>query len=259
VKAANKLNDIHIRQELEQFWSTALEIAPPARGYSIALPQTMPDGWQIVVDLEAPLPKGIRLTDQGRTLGWLHAQGQNIRTDAIKRHLQQICEQSELTLDGLEVYRWLPQGLSAVDLHVFTEGLINIAHLHYLHEAKPRAQDVPDQTLRRVFADHHVEAEAGYTLDGHARKNIRLDYYVASPAPAAFQIIRRHGRILSTMEQWGYRWHDLRVEHPELRPAMIYDPHHQEIDADSRAIGEDVCELFCSYEETDRIHEFLGV
>jgi len=25
-----------------------------------------------------------------------------------------------------------------------------------------------------------------------------------------------------------------------------------------RAIGEDVCALFCSYEETDRIHEFLG-
>ncbi len=39
---------------------------------------------------------------------------------------------------------------------------------------------------------------------------------------------------------------------------MIFDPHHQEIDSESRSIGEDVCELFCSYEETDLIHEFLG-
>ena len=255
---AKTLTDTQIRAELEGFWSSTLEIAPTAHGYSLALPQTMPDGWQIVVDLESPLPKGIRLSDQGRTLGWLHGQGQNIATEAFKRHLQQICEQSGLILDGLELYRWLPDGLSAVDIHVFAEDLVNIAHLYYLHEAKPRALDVPDQTLRRVFADHQVEAEAGYSLDGHARKKIRLDYYVATPQPAAFQIIRRHGRILSTMEQWGFRWNDLRTQHPELRPAMIYDPHHQDIDADSRAIGEEVCELFCSYEDTDRIHDFLG-
>ena len=254
---ANTLNETHIRTELEQFWSSALEIAATAQGYSLALPQTMPDGWQIVVDLESPLPKGIRLSDQGRTLGWLHSQGQNTTTEAIKRQLQQICQQSGLTLDGLELYRWLPDGLSAVDIHVFAEGLVNVAHLYYLHEAKPRALDVPDQSLRRVFTDHHVEAEAGYTLDGRARKKIRLDYYVPSARPTAFQIIRRHGRILSTMEQWGFRWNDLRSQHPELRPAMIYDPHHQDVDADSRAIGEEVCELFCSYEDTDRIHEFL--
>lgn len=255
---ANNLNEKEIQSTLTDFWSEALEIGPTPRGYSLALPQTLPDGWQLIVDLESPLPKGIRLSDKGRVLGWLQSRGQNVETESVKRELKVICEQSGIGQDGLELFRWLPEGLSAVDLHVFAEGLVGIAYLHYLHEPKPRALDVPDQTLRRVFIDHKVEAEANRSLDGQSRKRIRLDYYIPSQAPAAFHIIRRHGRIIDSMEQWGFRWHDLRAKHPSLRPAMIYDPHHQEIDEDSRAIGEEVCELFCSYEEVDRIHEFLG-
>ena len=255
---ANEFNENSIRATLERFWSDALEIGSTPRGYSLALPQTLPDGWQLVVDLEAPLPRGIKLTDKGRVLAWLQAGGQNVETDSVKRHLNLISEQSGFERDGFELYRWLPEGLDAVDLHVFAEGLINVAHLHYLHEPKPRSLDVPDQTLRRVFIDHKVEAEPNRILDGLTRRKIRLDYYIPSQTPAAFHIIRRHGRIIDSMEQWGFRWHDLRAKHPSLRPAMIYNPHEQEIDDDSRAIGEECCELFCSYEEVERIHEFLG-
>jgi hypothetical protein len=60
------------------------------------------------------------------------------------------------------------------------------------------------------------------------------------------------------MEQWGYRWNDLRKVTPELMPVMLFDPSVQEIDQETRAIGEDVCELFCAYDETERIHEVLA-
>jgi len=70
-------------------------------------------------------------------------------------------------------------------------------------------------------------------------------------------VLRRRGRIHSTMEQWGYRWQDLRKTNPDLRPAMVYDPEIQDVDEASKAIGEDVCDLFCAYTETDRIHELI--
>ncbi len=247
-----------VRQLLHAFWQESLEIAKTRHGLSLALPQTYPDGWQIVVDLEDHLPASLKVTDQGRTLGWLVAHGQNIETDAVQRYLDEICVECGIERDGLELFHWFPKALEGVDLHVFAEALVAIAHLHYLSDLKPRTLDIPDETLQRVFKDHGVVALAGTTLDGRMRKKVRLDYFIPEESPIAFQIIRRHGRILGTMEQWGFRWNDLRAAHPKLRPAMIYDPHHQEIDTDSRAIGEEVCSLFCSYEDTDRIHEFLG-
>lgn len=100
--------------------------------------------------------------------------------------------------------------------------------------------------------DHKIEAVAHATLQEKVRKDVKVDYLIEQKQ-MAFQIIRRHGRILSTMEQWGWRWHDL----PKLQPVMLYDPHNQEIGAESRAIRKQVCGLFCSYEETERIHDFI--
>ena len=44
---------------------------------------------------------------------------------------------------------------------------------------------------------------------------------------------------------------------PSLMPVMLFDPDSQEIDPESRAIGEEVCSLFCAYDQTDRIHGVL--
>jgi len=38
---------------------------------------------------------------------------------------------------------------------------------------------------------------------------------------------------------------------------MLYDRNTQLIDSYRRHIGESECELFCGYDETDRIHETL--
>lgn len=246
-----------LRRMLEEFWHGALEISHAGGTFTLALPQTFPDGWQMVIDLRDHLPAGVRLSDGGRTLGWLTGHGQNIETEALAGHIREICAECEIERDGLELFCWIAKGLEGVNIHVFAEALVNIAHLHYLRELKPRTLDVPDQTLRRVFTDHQIKAVANATLQGKVRKDVKVDYFVERDL-LAFQIIRRQGRILSTMEQWGWRWHDLKTATPKLQPAMIYDPHHQEIDSESRAIGENVCKLFCSYEETDRIHEFIS-
>jgi hypothetical protein len=40
-------------------------------------------------------------------------------------------------------------------------------------------------------------------------------------------------------------------------PAMVYDPEKQKIDARVRAIGNKVCEVFCSYQEIKKIESLL--
>lgn len=245
-----------LRHLLEDFWRDALEISRNGDTFTLALPQTFPDGWQMVIDLQDHHPAGVRLSDGGRTLGWLLAHGQNIETEVMAGHIREICAESEIERDGLELLCWMAKGLEGVNVHVFAEALVAIAHLHYLREIKPRTLDIPDQTLQRVFVDHKIQAKANAPLQGKVRKDIKVDYLIEQKQ-MAFQIIRRHGRILPTMERWGWRWHDLKGALPKLQPVMLYDPHNQEIDSESRAIGKEVCGLFCSYEETDLIHDFI--
>lgn len=198
-----------------------------------------------------------RVSDAGRTLGSLAALGQNIEADAVAHYVAEIARQSHLEQEGLELFRWLPLPLDPVEVHVFTEALSSISHLSVLHEPRLRTLDVADQTPRRVFAERGIDARPGASLSGNTEKNVRVDYLAPSQRAVAFQILRRRGRLLPVMEQWGHRWHDIRQITPSLMPVMLFDPAQQEIDEASRAIGEDVCALFCAFDETSRIHQVL--
>jgi hypothetical protein len=246
-----------VRRAWLDFQQDALAVELTPQGVAAALPQTLPDGWQMVVELQPLSPKKLKLTDGGRTLGWLAARGQNVETDAVAEEVRKICRQASMERDGWELFRWLDIPLQGVEIHVFAEGLSNVAHLYYLHEPAPRGVDAADRMLRRVFTDRKLTALKNYPLDGKTERAVRVDYYIPSANPIAFQVLRRRGCIHSIMEQWGYRWQDLRKTNPALKPAMIYDPAVQNVDDAARAIGEEVCELFCAYDETDKIHGLL--
>lgn len=233
----------------------AAEVTP--EGVALALPQTFPDGWQMVVELQPGTPKKLKLTDGGRTLGWLAARGQNVDTDGVGEQVREICHRTSMERNGWELSRWIDSPPQGVDLLVFAEALSNVAHLYYLHEPVARGIDAADRTLRRVFTDRKLTALENHPLDGKTERGLRVDYYIPSARPVAFQVLRRRGRIQATMEQWGYRWQDLCKTNPTLKPAMIYDPAVQNVDDAARAIGEEVCELFCAYDETDKIHQLL--
>lgn len=247
-----------LRAALNGFWNDALKIERTQAGLAVALPQTTADGWQLVVELSPGMPGLVRATDAGRTLGGLQARGQNIDAETVSGHIKTILQECQTHRDGLELFRWLPLPLDPVEVHVFAEGLAAISHLWILHEPKIHRLDVADQTLRRVFADRKLEAQAGATLDGKTEKRVRVDYLVQQTRPVAFEVLRRQRNLLPVMEQWGYRWQDLLKVSPSLMPVMLYDPAIQEIDEASRAIGEEVCTLFCAYEETQRIHAVLS-
>ncbi len=248
----------HLRAALSRFWQEALTVETTRQGLALALPQTGADGWQLVVDIIAGPPGTLRLSDGGRTLGGLMALGQKIDADNLSGHIATILRQSQVERDGLELFRWLRLPLDPVEIHVFAEALVGVSHLWVLHEPTVRTPDVADRTLRRVFADRQLVARAGAMLDGKTEKRVRVDYLVEIKRPVAFEILRRRGRLLPVMEQWGYRWSDLRKTSPQLMPVMLYDPATQEVDEASRAIGEDVCSLFCAYDQTERIHAVLA-
>ena len=143
------------------------------------------------------------------------------------------------------------------DLHHFGEGLLSIASLNNLHDPVARIPNIAEQTVERVFADRQLKPERNYSLSGRVEKKVKVDYFLDLRRPVAVEVLARRGNVTAYMEQWGFRWRDLRDANASLLPAMIYDPATQEIDPTAKAIGEAVCELFCPYHETQRLHALL--
>lgn len=253
----NILHPDSVRQTLQSFWGESLEIAATRSGLSLAVPLCFPDGWQVLFDLQPLTPKAVRVTDRGRTLQWLAGAGQNIEADGLVTILNEQIRTFQLQRDGWELYRELTLPLAGVDLHLFGEALVSIAHLNNLHEPASKPPNVARQTVEKVFREREIKPEQNFALDGKVERGIHVDYYIAARHPVAVEVLGRRGVVTSYMEQWGFRWRDLRDAHPNLLPVMIYDPAVQDMDDTALAIGESVCELFCSYEQTDRINGLL--
>jgi len=246
-----------VRQSLLEFWGGALEIAPTRRGLSLAVPLCLPDGWQVVFDLQPMTPGTVRATDRGRTLQWLTGRGQNIDTPHFAGLLEDRCGAFQISRDGWELFRDLSVPPAGADLQLFGEALVAIAHLNCLHDPAGKSPNVARQTVEKVFHERRLEPKQRHALNGKLEKGIRVDYFIEAALPVAVEVLGRRGPITGYMEQWGFRWRDLRDATPELLPVMIYDPAVQEVDDLSRSIGEGVCELFCAYSETDRFHAVL--
>jgi len=247
-----------IRRALEAFWGESLEIAETRTGLALAVPLCFPDGWQVLFDIQPMTPKAVRVTDRGRTLQWLAGAGQNIEADHLAALLNDRLNVFQIRRNGWELYRELALPIAGVDLHLFGEALVSISHLNYLHEPAAKSPNVARETVEKIFHERRIEPIARHALDGKLEKAIRVDYYVAARRPVAMEILGRRGNITGYMEQWGFRWRDLRDAHPKLMPVMVYDPAVQEVDGLAQTIGEAECELFCTYTETERIHAVLS-
>ena len=246
-----------LHEALSGFWSSALTIEQEEGRIHLALPQTDADGWQQVIEITEPTPGVARISDAGHTLGQLANAGQNIDSGNTSRHINAIARNHHLTREGFELVRIVSLPINPVDIHVFAEGLSAVSHLWVLHEPNVKTQDIADQTIQRVFRDHHVEPRRGASLVGSIEKTVKVDYLVEARKRVAFEIIRRRNNLYPLMEQWGFRWMDLKQADSQLLPVMLYDPATVDVDEDSRAIGVGVCRLFSPYDDTDKIHEVL--
>jgi hypothetical protein len=252
-----KLTSTDLRGLLTSFWDEALEIESTAKGLLFTMPASYPDGWQVVLELSQKTPKGFRLSDRGKTLSWLSGQGQNIETNGMKHHLRRLCAEHSLKEEHGVLYRWLELPLDATDIHVFAEGVVAISRLEILNDHRAAEEEVADSTVQRIFSDAGLSPKRKHQLHITKERKVSVDYFVEQRRPVALQILRTKSDFSGTMEKWGFRWHELKNNYAGLAPIMLYDRNTQIIDSYSRHIGESECELFCGYDETDRIHETL--
>ncbi len=252
------LHPEEFRRALTGFWSEQLTIEQDQNDLVLALPLMLPDGVQIAIEARPIAERRAILSDAGDVLRWLTTRGLNLKAEANKQWLDERLATFELTRSGYEIFREIPLPVQGLDVHLFGEALVSIAHLVCRHEPQQAIATSAAEQVNRVFLDTGIAYQRNVKLTGTIEEAIEVDYFFEQHAPSAIEIIGKGGRILDTMERWGYRWHDLKHKTPALRAAMIYDPERQTIDATSRRIGEECCELFCAYHETDRILEFVS-
>ena len=246
-----------LRETLRTFWDEALSVELHRDGLAFTMPASFPDGWQIVLEISQKTPGGFRLSDHGRTLAWLTGHGQNVHTEAMRRHLHQISQECRMDLVGGEFFRWLAAPLDATDIQVFTEGLVAVSHLHVLHEHRAAEENVAETTVQRIIVEAGLKSDRNHRLSITKDRKISVDFYAEAKRAVAIELIKSKHDLSGKMERWGFRWDELRKSHRTLIPVMLYDRNTMLVDPYSRHIGEEKCELFCGYDETDRIQEVL--
>lgn len=246
-----------LRENLHAFWRESLEIAPTPSGLEIAVPQSYPDGWQIVLRLELVTPTTVRLSDNGKTLWQLAQNGQNVDAEITALRLRDILDAHQVQRDGWDLFRFITWPAAGAEIHLFTEALVSIAHLAYLHEPAARAPNVARETVEKVFREREIAFQTNHRLEGRVEKRIVVDYFASPYRPLAVEVLGRRGSVTAYMEQWGFRWRDLHDAHPRLLKVMLYDPAVQEVDSTATAIGESVCDYFGPYHQTNRLHDIM--
>ena len=261
----NTIKPLHIltpeacRQAMETFWREQVAVEPTRDGLALTLPLMYPDGWQVTVFLSALTPGKLRLSDRGKTLGALVEAGMSL--DPKKSNTGQLLAERvstfELQSDGAVLSRDVQLPLQGLDVQIFAEALVSIAHLIYRHEPGVTHENPAEHAVRRIFAARNVTPRRNADLEGVLERRIRVDYLVEARRPLAVQVVSRRDNLLAYMEQWAFRWSDLRKRNDQLLAAMVYDPENQTWDDTALRIGGEVCDAFCRYDETDCLNRAL--
>lgn len=251
------LNSEHIRASLVHLWGDLCVAEVEADRIVFAMPHADVEGWQVVVEVTTPFPAAARLGDGGRTLGRLRSCGVNFEGESIQRDLRELIDGAEAKLEGDELVKMTTLPPRAEDIHVFAELLGSVSHLSLLGQAVPRPVNRAEAFLGRVLADRGIEAKQGAILKGKVESAIRVDFLVERAAPVAMKVLGGRQQFRSNLERWGYRWYDLKREIPDLRPVMVYDPANVTPSVEDQAVGDDICEVFCAYDEVDQLESVL--
>lgn len=258
--ATQRLDRETCMEALAAFWRAETRVEKTREGLVIALPLLYPDGWQVVVALEQLTARDVRLSDKGRTLGALAELGLNWERSAKYNRalLDERLKAFELQQDGFEIASTVRLPLQGLDVHLFGEALVSIAHLAYRIETSQHQQSAADAAVRRMLEAGKSRFQERATINGRLERGIRVDYLVQNKGAMAVEVVKRQGNMLPYMEQWGWRWTDIREGNPNMLRAMIFDPDKQDWDDTALSIGRNVCDIFCPYYEANSLEEALA-
>src|SRR5207253_4541889 len=236
-------------QAMETFWRDNAQAARTRDGVAMTLPLMYPDGWQVSVFLALIAPSVVRISDHGKTLGMLLESGLTLNAKVTGEYFNERLRTFELQRDGFMLWKDLRLPLQGFDIQLFAEALVSIAHLFYRHEPGAPSDNVGDKAVRELFERRKISPKKNAELEGALEQRIKVDYLVEARQPVAIEIVNRRFDLLPYMEQWAFRWDDLRSRNKSLTAAMVYDPEHQEWDSTALRIGNSVCDVFCRYDE----------
>lgn len=245
------------REAVQAFLHEQVAAEKTRRGVVMALPLMYPDGFQVQVHLESIAKSSALITDRGRTLAHLHESGLNLDAKQTLVLLDERKKMFELEQSGFELQKEISLPLQGIDVQLFAESLVSIAHLIYKHEPTTSEESVADRTLKQIFKERGIEPTVNALIDGEIEKGIRVNYFLPTAHPLACKVVKRRGVMLGYMEQWGWRWLDVQRRNPRLLRGMVYDPDKQEWDDTTLSIGRSVCDIFCPYFETQLIHDAI--
>jgi hypothetical protein len=233
-------------------------VEPTGDGVVLALPLLYPEGLQVVVSMKSITETSGLLTDRGETLGALSSSGLNLEADVVEQLVADRLAMFDLQRDGFILQKRIRFPVDGLDIHLFGEALVSLAHLIYRHEPETTEENVADRTIGRIFAERALKPKRNALLEGLVQKRIQIDYYLEGRRGLALEVINRRHQLLPYMERWGWRWNDLRETHPHLIRAMVYDPDNQHWENTALAIGRSVCDVFCPYFEQDAVQKAIA-
>lgn len=239
---------------MHRFWNEQVEARSAGRGVALSLPLMYPDGLQVQVYIEQVAPSAAVISDRGETLARLHADGLNLDAKETAALFEERKKAFDVQQYGFELRKEIKLPLDGLDIQIFAESLVTIAHLIYRFEPTTREEGPAERQLRQIFQDRHLNPTWAATIDGVVEKQIRVDWVLQARRPMACKIVRRRGPMLAYMEQWGWRWTDVKSQNPSLLRGMVYDPDRQEWDDTTRGIANQVCDFFCPYFDTNAIN-----
>lgn len=243
---------------LENFWSEQSFAEQTRDGIALTLPLMFPDGWQLSVFLEQLAPSVVRISDHGKTLGGLVEAGLTLSAKITGELLAERLRTFEVYREGFVLSKEVRLPLQGIDIQLFAEALVSISHLIYRHEPSGPLETFADDAVRSLLRRRNIIPRRNAELQGRLEQRIKVDYLIDQPRPLAIEVVSRRYDILPYMEQWAFRWDDLRKQNHSLRAAMVYDPERQEWDSTALRIGTDVCDIFCRYDEAGPLDSALG-
>lgn len=242
-----------LRTSFAGFWNEQLQVEAIPDGVVVSPPLLYADGWQVTVYLEQLTPRQWRLSDKGATLGMLSDAGLNLSQAKIATIIERQSAFYGFAREGLQIEKLLRFPFAVADIQIFAEGLVALSHLapKVPKQILPSAEGLIEERIASFFYNRHLTPLRRHKLEGQVEREITVDYYLEAPRPLALEPVTRNKDLLPYMEQWGWRWTDLKNRHPNMIRAMIYDPDNQQWDESSLNIGRQVCDIFAPYTETD--------
>ena len=245
-------------ESMERFWREYSEAGRTRDGIALTLPLMYPDGLQVCVFLSLIAPSVARISDHGKTVGMLIESGLTLNAKVTGEYFNERLRTFELHRDGFILWKDLRLPLQGFEIQIFAEALVSIAHLFYRHEPGTIAENFGDKAVRQLFERRKISPLRNAEIEGTLEQRIKVDYLVQARNPVAIEVVNRRFDLLPYMEQWAFRWGDLRDHNNTLRAAMVYDPEHQEWDSTALKIGNEVCDIFCRYDEPKALDDALA-